>query len=328
MIRLNIKYISLVIIISASLIALYLFSNTIKSPYNNESAISVQINNNLPLTAVTTYGENFAIVPSDYSLNDSLFSDTTTAILVNDTENKIITAYKVHDRIFPASMTKMMTALVISDMINEGQLSLDQIVTISHDINFNDDEVVPSELTTGCQITIKNLLYGLLIESNNYYAIYLAEEAAGSVEAFSEKMNNKAIELGATNTHFVNPNGLHDDNHYTTSYDMYLIMKASIDNELIKLIGSYDSYDYSFINSSGFEVQMSIEPTNLFLTKEVTLPSNVKILTWKTGTTNEAGNCLAMTFSTNNKNYISIITIPTSKLDLYNLFIKLICLAD
>ncbi|MCI8374527.1 MAG: D-alanyl-D-alanine carboxypeptidase [Lachnospiraceae bacterium] len=130
-------------------------------------------------------------------------------------------------RNYPASITKIMTALVTLE-----HCSLDEVVTYSyyatHSIEAGSSSI---GRTDDEQLTVEESLYGLLLESANECGNALAEHVAGSVEAFADLMNQKAEELGCTNTHFVNPHGLHDENHYTSAHDMALIMKAAIQNE-------------------------------------------------------------------------------------------------
>src|SRR5208283_563738 len=116
---------------------------------------------------------------------------------------------------YPASSTKILTALLV---IESGDL--DKLVTV----DISDTKVEPTklDLKPGEQYTRRQLLYGMLLKSANDVAMALARDNAGSVEAFAEKMNRRAAELGATNSHFANPNGLHDPSHYTTAHDLAL----------------------------------------------------------------------------------------------------------
>ena len=128
---------------------------------------------------------------------------------------------------YPASITKIMTALITLE-----QCSLDEVVTYSyyatHSIEAGSSSIGTTE---GEELTVEESLYALLLESANECGNGLAEHVAGSIDAFVEMMNQKAADLGCTNTHFVNPHGLHDDNHYTSAHDMALITQAAIQNE-------------------------------------------------------------------------------------------------
>src|ERR1700733_10160865 len=130
---------------------------------------------------------------------------------------------------YPASSTKILTALLV---IESGDL--DKPVTI----DLSDTKVEPTklDLKPGEQYTRRQLLYGLMLKSANDVAMTLARDNAGSVEAFAEKMTRRAAELGATNSHFANPNGLHDLTHYTTARDLALIARAAMEQPFFRQV--------------------------------------------------------------------------------------------
>jgi len=138
---------------------------------------------------------------------------------------------------YPASSTKILTALLV---IEAGDL--DKLVTV----DLSDTKVEPSnlELKPGEQYTRRQLLYGLMLKSANDVAMALARDNAGSVEAFAEKMNRRATELGATNSHFVNPNGLHSPDHYTTAHDLALIARAAMEQPFFRQVVSTIYYTW------------------------------------------------------------------------------------
>jgi D-alanyl-D-alanine carboxypeptidase (penicillin-binding protein 5/6) len=142
-----------------------------------------------------------------------------------------------HEKQYPASSTKILTALLV---IEAGDL--DGLVTV----DFADTKVEPSslDLKPGEQYSRHQLLYGLLLKSANDVAMALARDNAGSVQAFAEKMNERAAELGALSTHFVNPHGLHDPNHYTTAHDLALIARAAMQQPLFRQIVSTIYYPW------------------------------------------------------------------------------------
>ena len=138
---------------------------------------------------------------------------------------------------YPASSTKILTALIVIEAGN-----LDQIVTVAPE----DTKVEPSslDLKPGQQFTRRQLLFGMLLKSANDVAMCLARDNAGSVPAFAEKMNLRAAELGAPSSHFVNPHGLHDPNHYTTAHDLVLIARAAMQQPLFRQIVSTIYYTW------------------------------------------------------------------------------------
>ncbi|MBV8377535.1 MAG: D-alanyl-D-alanine carboxypeptidase [Verrucomicrobia bacterium] len=130
---------------------------------------------------------------------------------------------------YPASSTKILTALLV---IEAGHL--DQPVTV----DLSDTQVEPTklDLKPGEQYTRRQLLYGLLLKSANDVAMTLARDNASSIQAFAEKMNRRAAELGATSSHFANPNGLHDPSHYTTAHDLALIARAAMQQPFFRQV--------------------------------------------------------------------------------------------
>jgi serine-type D-Ala-D-Ala carboxypeptidase (penicillin-binding protein 5/6) len=138
---------------------------------------------------------------------------------------------------YPASSTKILTALLV---IEAGDL--DKPVTV----DLADTKVEPSnlELKPGEQYTRRQLIYGLLLKSANDVAMALARDNAGSVEAFAEKMNRRAEELGATNSHFGNPHGLHEPDHYTTAHDLALIARAAMEQPFFRQVVSTIYYPW------------------------------------------------------------------------------------
>ena len=162
-------------------------------------------------------GSKVAVVSKEKADNND-YPEAKEVLLVNNTKNKVIVSQKVFDQAYPASTTKIMTAYVALKYGN-----LDDMVTVSERAtDFDEDEQVCG-LQAGDQLSLRDLLNGLLLYSGNDCAVAIAEHVSGSVEAFVDKMNEEARNLGATGTHFVNPHGLQNEDHYTTAYDLYLI---------------------------------------------------------------------------------------------------------
>ena len=131
-------------------------------------------------------------------------------------------------------------------------------------------------------------------------------------------MNEKAIELGATNTHFVNPHGLHDNNHYTTPYDLYLIFKAFLKNDTLVSIDGNSEYTLKYYRDSE-PVEADILATNGFLSNNFEMPTGYHITGWKTGTTEKAGNCIILEFvsDTTDEEFICLVSNAKDKEILY-----------
>ena len=156
-----------------------------------------------------------------------------TAIVIDAKTGQVLYNKNMHDQRYPASTTKLITALLAIE-----NLDLSKTVTIDAETPFTEGSRI--YLLEGENVTVEQLLYALMLESANDAAVALGKEIAGTVPAFAEMMNRKAIELGAKNTNFVNPNGLHDDNHLSTAYDLAMIAKEAMKNEKIReLVTTY-----------------------------------------------------------------------------------------
>lgn len=263
------------------------------------------------------YSENICVSSEDVVL-DGFTSDSElyASALFDLNEVKVVFAENIHDRIYPASTTKVLTALVVLEECN-----IDEIVTISKSASassFAYDEQVCG-LREGDQITVEALLYGLLLHSGNDNAVALAEYVSGNVEEFAKLMNEKAAELFATNTNFVTPNGLHDENHYTTAYDLYLIFNECIKYEEFVEIISADQYTADVIGVDGNVRQITWEPTSFYARGLADKPTGATVIGGKTGYTGEAGNCLVLlSVDDNGKQYVSIVMGAKEKPILYD----------
>jgi len=228
---------------------------------------------------------------------------------------EVLYSYQMHERLYPASVTKIMTALLA---LERGNLS--DTVTISGTASassFPSDAQVCG-LREGDQWSLEALLNALLLYSGNDAATAIAEHIAGSEKEFVTLMNARARELMANNTHFMNSHGLHDDEHYTTAYDLYLIFKECIKDERFVEIIQSDSYTANYSGADGVSLTETFEPTNLYAKGTVQKPSNVTIAGGKTGTTGEAGYCLILLeYDAQKRPYISVVMGADSKPALY-----------
>ena len=208
----------------------------------------------------------------------------TAGLLMDARTGTVLFSQNGDERLYPASITKLMTALLTLE-----NASLSDVVTFSanavYSIEADSSNIAASE---GEQLTVEQCMYALLLESANEVANGLAEHIAGSTEAFAEMMNERAAQLGCTNTHFVNAHGLHDDNHYTTCHDMALIMQALIDNETFIQICSAAKYTIPATNKQP-EPRYLRQAHKMLTNSEYAYEGTVA---GKTGYTPEAGNTL------------------------------------
>lgn len=160
------------------------------------------------------------------------------AVLMDANTGAILYAKNMDEMLYPASITKLMTCLVAIE-----NCSLDEIITVQQSaIDANDSDGSHMSLVAGEQLTLEELLHGILISSANEACNAVAEHIAGSMDAFVDMMNERAKELGCTNTHFVTTNGLHRDGHYTTAHDMALIGQAFFEHEILCKLSCISEY--------------------------------------------------------------------------------------
>lgn len=218
-------------------------------------------------------------------------------------------------KMYPASLTKMLTAYVVLKMESD----LERVVKIDGEsIKISEPLAKKINLMDGDMLTVRELLNAALVTSANDAAKALAVAVAGSEEKFAVLMNEEAKKIGATHSRFVNSTGLHDNAHYSTLYDLYLVFNELLKNqEFVKIINQ-GSYTMKYKNFAGSEVTKSIASTNKYLTGIYKVPDGYTVIGGKTGTTDEAGFCIFMSFkSSADKNYIVGVLKASDSLNLY-----------
>lgn len=256
---------------------------------------------------------NFSTVCADDVDNEVDFEDTieVTASNVSELPKTNSRRYIVYDRISKsmiigknedvksamASTTKIMTTIVILE-----KADLNEKVTVSAKAGGTGGSRLG--LKRGDKASVRDLLYGLMLRSGNDAAVALAEHVGGSVKGFAELMNEKAIELGLTNTHFVTPHGLDDANHYTTALELAKLTDYAMDNEIFaKIVGTKSTTIY--INNQSRQINNTNELLGV-------LNGVVGV---KTGFTNNAGRCLVTETKRNNMDIITIVLGADTKKD-------------
>lgn len=227
------------------------------------------------------------------------------ALLMDSSSGKVLYEKNMNEKRYPASLTKVMTAVVVLESCN-----LEDTATVSYDAVMSlSSGYVTANLQIGEELTVEQLLYVLMVGSSNDAAIVLAEHVSGSVESFSELMNQKAKELGCTSTNFVNPNGVHDENHYSTAYDLAIIARYAMENETFRTLVSTTSYKLPITNKYDREDRFFRTTNSLLIVSNNDRPDNYyyKYATGiKTGFTTPAGNCL---IASADKNGLELITV-------------------
>lgn len=258
------------------------------------------------------FASDLCVVDTDTG-NGGIVITASAAGLFDVNQKDTIYAKNVHEKLYPASLTKVMTALVA---LKHG--SSDMMLTATSNVRILESGAQVCGIKEGDQMTLNQALHLLLINSANDAAVMIAEGIAGSVDAFADMMNEEALALGATNTHFANPHGLPDDNHYITAYDMYLIMNEAVNYSLFNEIIHMDSYTTVYTDRNGASKEISVNNSNYFIQGTAQAPSGITVLGGKTGTTNAAGHCLVLISRDSSSNpYISIILRADSRDGLY-----------
>lgn len=296
--------------------------HTLANPYNvYEDLYDAGTNRSNMSSSFHFMAEELCVGAKDNLGTDTVSSGVAGAAGVFNTASGEITyAQNIYDAMYPASTTKILTAYLAIKYGN-----LEDIVTVSENAVNLDSDSSKCGLAAGDKMSLHDMLYGLIIKSGNDAAIAIAEHISGSTEAFAELMNEEALKMGATGSHFVNPHGLPDDNHYTSVYDLYLILQtAARDDTFRQLIGTSE-YEVNYTNAQGNAVSMDWKATNLYLNGDVTLPDGFTLIGGKTGTTGAAGYCLVLiTTNVNQEEIISIVLKADGKSNLYMLMNEII----
>ena len=243
------------------------------------------------VTLFTSFGVYPVLADDDLKLAESAKS----AILIEASTGKILFEKNADEKLHPASMTKMMSMLLIIEAIENGVIKWDQIVTVSENASSMGGSQILLE--TGEKMSVRDLFKGVAIASGNDAVVALAETVAGSVNNFVSMMNNRAKELGLTNTNFKNPHGLDDANHYSSSRDMMLIARELVKHEeVLKYTKIYE--DYLRENT---DRKIWLVNTN----RLVRFYDGVDGL--KTGYTEDAGYCMTATASKDGMRVIAVV---------------------
>mgnify|MGYP003297070056 CR=1 FL=1 len=291
-------------------------------PYKLDSDVSAfSITNHNTDVKIDSFASSLCVGNANVSKNTSVnMTEATSAALFDVNRTNIIYGKNIHERLEPASLTKVLTAVIALEKGN-----LDDIITVTKEAKVTESRATLCGLKEGDTLTLNQALHALLIQSANDAANAIAIHLGGSLEGFADLMNEKALALGATNSHFVNPHGLSDDNHYTTVYDLYLIFNEAIEYELFREIIHMNHYSTVYQDSEGNDKEMEFKTTNLFLRGEYNSPDKITVIGGKTGTTNAAGNCLIiLSKDTAGNPYISVILRSKERQLLYEQMIDLL----
>ncbi len=279
--------------------------------------------------SITTSSDNLLAIPDSVSSSDTLGLSAPAAVLIDENSGKVLYDKNANAKMYPASTTKTMTAILTMEKCN-----LDSMVSVSyyavHSVpaTYSVADLQPTE-----SVSVKNLLYALMVGSANDAAFVLAQYIANgctnnypldsnassksaftdSIATFADLMNSKATELGCKNTHFVNPNGIHNNSHYSSAYDLALICKYARTFDVLDTV--VKTYSYSLPNSNVYTGETrNFTTTNLLL--HTTRKGYYEYATgFKTGYTDNAKYCLIATATKDNVNLIAVVLHSESVTD-------------
>lgn len=256
------------------------------------------------LTELVPFTKDLCVVPKNEDVDKADGMDAASSLIFDITEQKVLYADNIYQKLYPASVTKIMTALVA---LKYGNLS--DTVTISYEAShISEWGAKKCGFQEGDKIILEDLLYAFLIYSGNDAGIAIAEHIAGSEKKFVSLMNKEAKRIGATGSHFVNSHGLHNDKHYTTTYDIYLIFHECIKDDTFLSIIQSPSCNISYEDKDGLVHKVSYESTNRYLIGKEAAPDGVTVIGGKTGTTSRAGSCLVLlSKNADEHSFISVI---------------------
>ena len=210
------------------------------------------------------------------------------AILIDLESNTVLASKKGDEKMYPASMTKMMTLIVAAEHAENLDDTFEMTTAITDPLFLENASV--AGFLNGEQVTLRDLMYGLILPSGADCAVALALYTAGSEAAFADMMNEKVAELGLKNTHFMNPTGLHDENQYSTCHEIALILEYALRDDFMRTVLS--TYKYTTEKTPQHP-----DGITLYSTMQSRMYGNeapgMFILGGKTGYTTEAGTCLA-----------------------------------
>lgn len=264
------------------------------------------------LMKATPFAADLCVASADVDNSNISLSGNEKGALFDVENRQVMFGDQMFEKVYPASITKIMTAILAVKYGN-----MDDTVTITEDDITLEEGSQMVGFAAGDTVTMDELFHGLLVYSGNDCAMAIARHVGGTVEQFVNMMNTEAQSLGATGTHFVSPHGLHDENHYTTVYDIYLMLNEALTYPYFVETMQLGNYTISYQRGDQ-TLTARLDATDHYLTGEESAPNGVTVLGGKTGTTSAAGSCLAI-LSQNRygEPYISIVMKAINKIYLY-----------
>ena len=306
----------LLLLVCGFLLSGLYFVQHIDSLYSKEDRLSTFLDSGEGFL-VPAFAGDISLADEDILSIDG-FSPEGGLLVVQGVEEAIFSK-NAPKRMNPASTTKILTAIVA--IKNAG---LEELVTVPHEAVIDEKGASLAGLEPGDVLTMEELLYGLMLPSGNDAANTIAMHLGKSLEGFNEMMNQEAFSIGATHSNFVNAHGLTHEDHYTTVYDLYLILHEAMQLPVFREIASTSSYSAEYESASGKTVTKTWTNGNRYL-GNVAPPSHLQMVARKTGTTLAAGSCLALYgLDTGGREYYAIVLKAENRQVLYENMTKLL----
>jgi len=289
----------LLLLILASTIILVIKNNSISNYYAVDRLYSVYAKN-LEENHLDTFACDLCIEGEATEHDDSF--NSASALLADADGGELRFSKDAFKRLHPASTTKIMTCLLALKYGN-----LNDMVTLTNDVIITEQGASLAHVNPGDVLSLEQLLYALMLPSGNDAANAIAVHLGGSIEGFADIMNAEALKLGATGTHFTNANGITDEDHYSTAYDLYLIMHEALKYEKFREICSTTSFIADYYSASDGYVSKTWKNTNKYINGDEKAPDDVSIIAGKTGTTMAALSCPVLASEVDGKDSIEVI---------------------
>lgn len=266
------------------------------------------------LNTVDAFAYDLCVVGDMTESVDSSFN-AEAGLLCSYNGGNAIFAKDAFEKLNPASTTKLLTALVA---LENGNLS--DMITVPEEAVITEQGASLAGVEPGDVLSLEQLLYGLMLPSGNDAANAIAKYlGGGSIDQFIDMMNERAYSIGATDTHFVNANGLTATDHLTTAYDLYLIIHKAMEYDKFREIIGTTTYIANYTKADGSEVSKTWSNSNRYLVGDADEPDGIEAIGGKTGTTLAAGSCLVLASKDSNSDeYISVILKSPTRDELYS----------
>ena len=301
------------------LISVFLFAYRYTVPkFDFDKYFTAVYKEDTDMARVSAYANNISVV-SDDNINIDDYSPEVGLLVARDGKEAIFSK-SVYKQMNPASTTKLMTALIAMKYGN-----LEDKVNVGNEVIIKEVGATLANIKPGDTLSLEQLLYGLMLPSGNDAANAIAVHIAGSEEEFAKLMTQEAKKIYATDSNFKNAHGLTMEGHYTSAYDLYLIINECLKYDIFRKITTTAAYEPTYTLANGETFINHWDNSNLYLLGRA-LPNNLELIGAKTGTTKVAGACLVMSTKdkTTDKEYVSIVLKANNKNELYQNMDKLL----